>query len=176
MHSCCCVTTLLICGWCVCLPQRTLHPLSDRRRALNTLRYIHANPKTASMQAGFFYDFSNYGTYDRLTADGLTEWHPAFLSLGVTLVTCAAVYRAFCQKYRPRPKPEKQRHWGKNVLAGITLKKKPRKTSPGQTRLPWDEWQAPFDEIHQIARQFVWANALNPEIASIQFDMGFMNV
>jgi hypothetical protein len=64
----------------------------------------------------------------------------------------------------------------KNVLAGITLKKKPRKTNPGQTRRPWDEWQAPFDEIHQIAKQFVLVNALNPEIASIQFDMGCMNV
>jgi hypothetical protein len=36
---------------------------SDYRRALNTLRYIHANPKAAGMQQGFFYDFSNYGTH-----------------------------------------------------------------------------------------------------------------
>ena len=62
---------------------------TDKKRALNTLRYIHANPKAANMQSGFFYDFSNYGTYDRLTDDGLTKWHPAFLSLGKTLDECA---------------------------------------------------------------------------------------
>ena len=28
------------------------------------------------MQQGFFYNFSNYGTYDRLTDDGLIKWHP----------------------------------------------------------------------------------------------------
>jgi hypothetical protein len=31
---------------------------------------------------GYFYDFSNYGSYDQLTDDGLTQWHPAFLELG----------------------------------------------------------------------------------------------
>jgi REP element-mobilizing transposase RayT len=44
--------------------------IADQRRALNTLRYIHANPKAANMQQGFFYDFSNYGIYDRLSEDG----------------------------------------------------------------------------------------------------------
>ena len=34
-------------------------PNTDKKRALNTLRYIHANPKAAGMQIGFFYDFSN---------------------------------------------------------------------------------------------------------------------
>ena len=33
-------------------------PMTDRRRALNTLRYIHGNPKAANMQQGFFYDFN----------------------------------------------------------------------------------------------------------------------
>ncbi len=55
---------------------------NDYQRALNTLRYIHANPKAAQMKKGFFYDFSNYGTHDRLTDDGITQWHPAFLSEG----------------------------------------------------------------------------------------------
>ena len=32
-------------------------PKNDYRRALNTIRYIHANPKAANMQRGFFYDF-----------------------------------------------------------------------------------------------------------------------
>ena len=145
-------------------------PNTDYRRVLNTLRYIHANPKAANMQQGFFYDFSNYGIYDRLTQDGITQWHPAFLALGATLDLCAAAYRNFCKKYRSQPKPEKKSHWGKNLLAGIRLKKKGDKTSPGQKRLPWDDWKAPIDEIHNIAKKFVLANCLNPEIASIQFD------
>ncbi|ABG53888.1 conserved hypothetical protein [Trichodesmium erythraeum IMS101] len=41
------------------------------------------------MQQGFFYNFSNYGTYDRLTDDGLIKWHPAFLYFGNTLDKCA---------------------------------------------------------------------------------------
>lgn len=53
-------------------------PKTDKRRALNTLRYIHGNPKAANMQQGWFYDYSNYGSYERLTEDGLTEWHPVF--------------------------------------------------------------------------------------------------
>jgi putative transposase len=80
---------------------------TDKRRALNTLRYIHANPKAAGMQQGLFYDFSNYGTHDRLRDDGITQWHPAFLSLGKSLEECAARYRGFCKKYKPKPKPEK---------------------------------------------------------------------
>ena len=31
---------------------------------------------------------SNYGSYDQLTDDGLTQWHPAFLELGNTLAAC----------------------------------------------------------------------------------------
>jgi putative transposase len=50
------------------------------------------------MQPGWFYDFSNYGSYDRLTQDGMTQWHPAFLALGMTLEICAAAYRKFCQQ------------------------------------------------------------------------------
>jgi putative transposase len=49
------------------------------------------------------------------------------------------------------------------------LKNKKTKTSPGQQRLPWDNWQAGNDEIHEIARKFVMANALNPEIVGSQF-------
>ncbi len=76
-------------------------PASDRERALNTLRYIHGNPKAAKMRHGFFYDFSNYGSYERLTNDGLTHWHPAFLRLGSSLEECARKYKGFCQKYKP---------------------------------------------------------------------------
>jgi len=48
-------------------------PASDKERALNILRYIHGNPKAAKMRSGFFYEFSNYGSYDQLTDDGLTQ-------------------------------------------------------------------------------------------------------
>jgi putative transposase len=71
------------------------------------------------MQWGFFYDFSNYGSYDRLSDDGLTQWHPAFLSLGKSLDECARKYRGFCQKYQPKPKPEKKNHWGSKLLPKI---------------------------------------------------------
>ena len=58
-------------------------PSGDKQRALNTLRYIHSNPKAAGRRAGFFYDFtSNCGTYDRLTEDGLTQWHRCFSEAG----------------------------------------------------------------------------------------------
>lgn len=147
----------------------TSFPNTDKRRALNTLRYIHANPKAAGIQQGFFYDFSNYGSYERLTQDGLTQWHPAFLALGTTLEICAAMYRKFCQKYRPNPKPEKRNHWGSKLLAKIRARGKPRQTSPGQKSL-WAEWDAPTEEIRQVAARFVLANCFDPQFASIQWD------
>jgi putative transposase len=118
---------------------------NDRERVLNTLRYIHANPKAAKMQQFFFYDFSNYGTYNRLTDDGLTQWHPAFLELGDTLEECSQKYQEFCQHYTPPAKPEKQNPWGNRFLDGITRgkdKTQPKKISPGQIILPrWDKYQ-----------------------------------
>ena len=127
-------------------------PNTDYRRALNTLRYIHANPKAANIQQGFFYDYSNYGSYERLTEDGLTQWHPAFMALGATLDICAAAYRKFCQRYKP--KPERRNHWGSQKLAGLRLKMKAKKVSPGQKSL-WDTWNVPMDEIVQVAKKFL---------------------
>ena len=105
----------------------------DQQRALNTLRYIHANPKSAEMRKGFFYTFSNYGTYDQLTDDGLTQWHPAFFSMGNSLDECADRYRRFCIKYTPPKKGSRQYHWGSRLLLGM---EKPRRgyeyNSPGQ--------------------------------------------
>jgi len=144
-------------------------PVSDYRRALNTLRYIHANPKAANMQEGFFYDYSNYGSYERLTDDGLTQWHPAFLALGATLDLCAAAYRKFCKRYKPKPKPERRNHWGSQKLAALRERMKARKTSPGQTSL-WDEWTAPLEEIQEVAKKFVLANCLNPDTVSARFE------
>ena len=109
-------------------------PPTDTKRALNTLRYIHGNPKAARMRRSFFYDFSNYGTYDQLTVDGLTQWHPAFLELGKTLDECAKKYRGFCQRYKPKAKPAKLSCWGSKLLAGhkISRNKGKHKCSPGQ--------------------------------------------
>lgn len=143
-------------------------PNTDKRRALNTLRYIHGNPKAANMQQGWFYDFSNYGSYDRLTNDGITQWHPAFLMLGKTLEICAAAYRKFCKKYRPQPKPDRKSHWGSQKLAGLKLRLKAKKKSPGQKSL-WDDWNIPAEEIDTVAKKFVLANCLNPDIAAMQF-------
>ena len=88
-------------------------PKDDYKRALNTLRYIHANPKAASMQQGFFYDFSNYGMHDRLTDDGITQWHPAFLSLGDSLeadnpeITAVAEKFVIANCYKPEVAAQK---------------------------------------------------------------------
>ncbi len=142
--------------------------VSDKRRALNTLRYIHANPKAAGMQQGFFYDYSNYGTYDRLSDDGLTQWHPAFLMLGAMLEICAAKYRKFCQKYKPKPKPEKRNYWGTKLLANLRVKGKTGKTCRGQRSL-WDEWDAPDEEIRKVAEKFVMANCYDPKVACQKF-------
>jgi putative transposase len=136
----------------------------DHRRALNTLRYIHANPKAAGMQQGFFYDFSNYGVHDRLGDDGLTQWHPAFLSLGKTLDECAEKYRGFCKKYKPKPKPEKRNQWGSKLLAGMKITKKGKKAPRGQLSL-WEEWEANSPEIVEVSDQFIFANCYNPQVA-----------
>jgi putative transposase len=142
---------------------------TDKKRALNTLRYIHANPKAANMQSGFFYDFSNYGTYDRLTDDGLTQWHPAFLSLGKTLDECAKNYRGFCKKYKPRPKSGRRNLWGSRFLPKVKKKKK-KKDSPGQMGLPWADWEPPSNLVAEVARQFVLANCYDPQVAMQFFD------
>jgi len=39
-------------------------PVTDRRRATNTSRCTHADPKVAGMTRGYFADFSHYGIYD----------------------------------------------------------------------------------------------------------------
>lgn len=149
-------------------------PKTDKRRALNTLRYIHANPKAAKMQQGFFYDYSNYGSYERLTNDGISQWHPAFLALGATIEICARAYRRFCQRYKPKPKPPKRTYWGTNLLAKLRLKRKVHKPSPGQTRLPWDDWDGLDPEIQAVAMKFVLANCLNPEVVKTRYGPDFI--
>ncbi|BAZ29838.1 hypothetical protein NIES4074_22850 [Cylindrospermum sp. NIES-4074] len=140
---------------------------TDKKRALNTLRYIHANPKAAGFQQGLFYDFSNYGIHDRLGDDGISQWHPAFLSLGNTLEECAERYRGFCKKYRPKPKPECRNYWGSKLLAGMKAKGKRKKSSPGQMKLPWDDWEINNEEIEKVSSKFVFANCYNPKVADV---------
>lgn len=151
-------------------------PNTDKRRALNTLRYIHANPKAAKMQQGFFYDYSNYGIYERLTNDGISQWHPAFLALGATIEICARAYRRFCQRYKPKPKPPQPSHWGTNLLAKLRLRRKVHKPSPGQTRLPWDDWDGVDPEIQAVAMKFVLANCLNPEVVKTRYEPDFIQL
>lgn len=139
---------------------------NDYKRALNTLRYIHANPKAASMNQGFFYDFSNYGMHERLTDDGLTEWHPAFLALGQTLDECAKKYKGFCQRYKPKAKPERKNSWGSKFLPKVLKNKDKKKRTPGQIKLPWANWEADDREVCEVAETFILANCFNPKIAS----------
>jgi len=150
-------------------------PPSDRERALNTLRYIHGNPKAAKMRSGFFYDFSNYGSYERLTDDGLTQWHPAFLKLGDSLEECARKYKGFCQKYKPKEKNTATRcHWGSKLLAGVHLPeskssstREPRKRETEKSKnlyspapsLPCSACQvSESPELTRVIRQFIEAN------------------
>lgn len=96
------------------------------------------------------YAFSNYGSYERLTQDGLTEWHPAFLGLGETLEACAQRYREFCRRYSPkRKKTTPRQSWGSRFLElpspggrAQGFNKKPAGTTDsGQMSLPLGVYQ-----------------------------------
>jgi putative transposase len=105
--------------------------------------------------------FSATPSYDRLTDDGLTQWHPAFLSLGKSLDECAAKYRGFCKKYKPQSKKIPNRSsWGSKKLPFLnTVKPKNKKQSPGQLTLLWvDKERTTNNEINEIAEKFVTAN------------------
>ena len=132
--------------------------------------YPYANPKTAGMQQGFFYDFSNYGSYARLTDDGLTQWHPAFLELADNLDGCAEKYKSFCSRYKPRAKSDRRSHWGCNLLPKI-LKLKPQQESRGQMLLPWVQraQTLDLDDIVTAALDFVRANSYAYEVALEKF-------
>jgi putative transposase len=150
----------------------TSFPNSDFRRALNTLRYIHANPKAAGIQEGFFFDFSNYGVYERLGDDGITTWHPAFLKLGEDLEECARKYRNFCYQYKPQEKQSKKFYWGNKLLPKLTRKKKTTKsknTQNNKQKKPDEDakrlaeiWQENNPEIREVAEKFILANCYNP--------------
>jgi REP element-mobilizing transposase RayT len=65
-----------------------------------SFRYIHANPMAAEIRKGFYDPYSNYGHYSRLECDGISEWHPSFLQMAITLKGCSKRYERFCQQYR----------------------------------------------------------------------------
>jgi len=142
----------------------------DHHRALNTLRYIHANPKAAGVRKGFYDPFSNYGHYSRLESDGITQWHPSFLQLAPTLTGCSKRYERFCKTYRHHAKAPSKCHWGKRLLpqwqqrssGSSTGRCRQQPAAPGQQQLPFaiayntslipEQWQ-------QIAQQFRRCNA-----------------
>src|SRR5260370_37926630 len=107
---------------------RSGFPVTDRQRALNTLRYIHANPRAAGVRQGYFYDAQQLQkgehsrSYDQLTDDGLTQWHPVFLELGSILDECAARYRRLCRAYHlPAKEKATNPSWGSKSLARIVV-------------------------------------------------------
>jgi putative transposase len=116
------------------------------------------------MRKGFFYDFSNYGSYERLTDDGLTQWHPAFLQLGFPLEKCAQNSLGFCQKYKPKGKPPTKCHWGSRLLARVHINPSPDKKRP--TKANYTQKVAGHtgcqvwsnDLLAQVVRQFIEAN------------------
>ena len=125
------------------------------------LKSSHANPKAAGMRKGFFYIGSNYGTYERLTDDELTQWHPAFLEMGNTLDECADRYRNFCLKYRPPKKRAFQYHWGSRLLEGMEKPRRGREHySAGQMRFSFDTrcQVSGSPEIAEVAQAFASAN------------------
>ena len=140
----------------------------DHRRVLNTLRYIHANPKAAGVRKGFYDPYSNYGHYGRLECDGISEWHPSFLQMAPTLTGCSKRYERFCQKYRHHSKGAPKCHWGSRMLKRLvetsrSSRSKKKRVSPGQTQLPFAFdlclSQIP-EEWHQIAVRFRRANGI----------------
>ena len=126
------------------------------------------------MRCGFFYDFSNYGSYECLTNDGLTQWHPAFLELANTLEECAQKYKGFCRKYKPKQKKGKKCHWGSKFLGGIVLSFDGRNSRSTKKNSTKKKESTLFDfpptvmpeneEIARVVSQFVVANrpSVNP--------------
>ncbi|MBD2337633.1 hypothetical protein H6G64_11630 [Calothrix sp. FACHB-156] len=78
-------------------------------------------------------------------------------------------YRKFCQKYRPKAKPEKRNQWGSRFLPSMKKEGKSKK-SPGQISLPWDKQRVTEStEVHEVAEKFIQANCYNPAVPGIGF-------
>ncbi|BAY91508.1 MULTISPECIES: hypothetical protein [unclassified Tolypothrix] len=58
--------------------------------------------------------------------------------------------------YRPQAKPEKRNHWGSRFLTSVIKSAKPKKSSPGQMSLPWDNQKVTEStEVHEVAGGFM---------------------
>ncbi len=144
-----------------------IHP-KDHRRMLNTLRYIHANPKAAGVRKGFYDPYSNYGHYGRLACDGISEWHPSFLQLASSLKGCSRRYERFCERYRHHAKAGAKCHWGSRMLkrfvqSSRSNRSKRKRISPGQQQLPFAfdvRLNHIPDEFHQVSVRFRRANGI----------------
>ena len=60
--------------------------------------------------------YSNYGHYGRLECDGISEWHPSFLTLAPTLKGCSKRYVSLSQQVRHHSKGAPKCHWGSRML------------------------------------------------------------
>ena len=145
----------------------------DHRRVLNTLRYIHANPKAPGVRKGIYDPYSNYGHYGRLECDGISEWNPSFLTLASTLKGCSTRYQDFCKQYRHHAKGAPKCHWGSRILKRLVetscsssrsrSRSKNKRVSLGRLHLLFafdlrlhripDDW-------HQVAVRFRRANGI----------------
>ena len=139
----------------------------DHRRVLNTLRYIHANPKATGVRQGFYDPYSNYGHYGRLACDGISKWHPSFLQLASSLKGCSRRYERFCQKYRHHAKGgakcQGSRMLKRLVQSSRSSRSKRNRISPGQQQLPF-AFDVRLNQVpekwHQVTVRFRRANGI----------------
>ena len=99
-----------------------------------------------------------YGTYEKLSDDGITQWHPAYLGLGQSLDACAARYRRFCRKYDVACKPGGRcSAWGTQCLPELT-RRKPRRLRVSGPLLPFGgDWcQVQKDHNTPQANESLW--------------------
>ncbi|MDY6784469.1 MAG: hypothetical protein SW833_18285 [Cyanobacteriota bacterium] len=113
--------------------------------------------------------------YEKLTSDGLTQWHPAFLQLGATLEDCARKYRGFCNRYKTKSKTAKKCHWGNRLLAGMKVERRGRGKRGGgiaPSSPPCQVTESP--EVSTVARQFIGRepSALADPTADLKIDLG----
>ena len=126
----------------------------------------YTNPKPTGIRKGFYDPYSNYEHYGRLECDGISEWHPFFLTLAPTLKGCSKRYERFCSQYRHHAKGAPKCHWGSRMLKRLvetSSRSKSKRISPGQMQLPFafdlrlnqipEDWQ-------QIAVRFRRANGI----------------